>query len=257
LPAAPASVEAALGIPGRPLADDLRQSMEGRFHRDFSQVRIRTDGAAARSAGHVRARAYGVGNDLVFAPGQYAPETPEGARLLAHELAHVAQSDSSVLRRSVDESAGGLEPASLVHTCDPTDDENFPMLKRGDIRNAVGVAQVDLNRILPDIAACLINPGCMASYSPKAQNFMAEQMGMLSKIPIDEDCRFGLDTLHATYAAQAFFFKNPADWDGIIGPETWRAIDELARSPLGQPEPSPLLWDFILPPQPPRPPVFL
>ena len=31
------------------------------------------------------------GDDVYFAPGRYAPGTPEGDRLIAHELAHVAQ----------------------------------------------------------------------------------------------------------------------------------------------------------------------
>ncbi|MEJ7813237.1 MAG: DUF4157 domain-containing protein, partial [Gemmatimonadaceae bacterium] len=39
----------------------------------------------------VRALAYTVGRHIVFAPGRYAPDTPTGMRLLAHELAHVAQ----------------------------------------------------------------------------------------------------------------------------------------------------------------------
>ncbi|MER5728400.1 DUF4157 domain-containing protein, partial [Streptomyces sp. NPDC002138] len=38
--------------------------------------------------------AYTVGRDLVFAAGRYAPHTRDGRRLLAHELAHVAQQSS-------------------------------------------------------------------------------------------------------------------------------------------------------------------
>jgi hypothetical protein len=39
----------------------------------------------------VNAHAYTVDNHIVFAPGRFAPGTPEGRRLLAHELTHVAQ----------------------------------------------------------------------------------------------------------------------------------------------------------------------
>jgi outer membrane protein OmpA-like peptidoglycan-associated protein len=46
---------------------------------------------AARSAADVRARAYTVGHDVVFAAGQFAPETAAGRRVIAHELAHVVQ----------------------------------------------------------------------------------------------------------------------------------------------------------------------
>ncbi|HEX2201663.1 MAG TPA: DUF4157 domain-containing protein, partial [Longimicrobium sp.] len=50
----------------------------------------------------LRADAYTVGADVVFAPWRYAPHTPAGRRLLAHELAHVAQgpADPSAVRRS-------------------------------------------------------------------------------------------------------------------------------------------------------------
>jgi hypothetical protein len=39
----------------------------------------------------VHARAFTVGQDVVFGAGQLAPETPNGRRLLAHELTHVVQ----------------------------------------------------------------------------------------------------------------------------------------------------------------------
>jgi hypothetical protein len=58
---------------------------------DFSRVRIHTDARAAASAQAVAARAYTVGQSIVFAPGQFAPSTDSGRELLAHELAHTAQ----------------------------------------------------------------------------------------------------------------------------------------------------------------------
>ena len=64
---------------------------EPRFGFDFSRVRIHADSRAAESARTVNALAYTVGNDIVFAAGQYAPRAAPGQRLLAHELAHVAQ----------------------------------------------------------------------------------------------------------------------------------------------------------------------
>jgi hypothetical protein len=58
---------------------------------DFSNVRIHADARAAESARSVAALAYTVGRDIVFGEGQYRPHTMQGQRLLAHELAHVAQ----------------------------------------------------------------------------------------------------------------------------------------------------------------------
>ena len=65
--------------------------MEARFGHDFSQVRIHADGKAAESAQAVNARAFTVGRDVVFGSGEYAPGSPQGQRLLAHELVHVVQ----------------------------------------------------------------------------------------------------------------------------------------------------------------------
>ena len=65
--------------------------MEQRFGRDFSRVQVHTGAAAEQSAQDVDAAAYTVGHDLVFASGQFAPGTPQGRRLIAHELTHVVQ----------------------------------------------------------------------------------------------------------------------------------------------------------------------
>lgn len=88
---APPAVREAVGSPGRPLDAAARVYMEPRFGYDFSRVRIHADERAAASARGVNALAYTVGNDIVFAAGRYAPMTPAGRRLLAHELAHVVQ----------------------------------------------------------------------------------------------------------------------------------------------------------------------
>jgi hypothetical protein len=65
--------------------------MEPRFGHDFSQVRVHTDGRAARAARAVNAASYTVGRNLVFAADRYAPQTGAGRYLLAHELTHVLQ----------------------------------------------------------------------------------------------------------------------------------------------------------------------
>lgn len=84
-------VREALGASGRPLDGQVRAEFEGRFGRDFGDVRVHTDARAARSADAAGADAYTVGTRIVFARGRYAPETSRGAALLAHELTHVAQ----------------------------------------------------------------------------------------------------------------------------------------------------------------------
>lgn len=88
---APPLVHEVLRAPGAPLDAASRAQFEPRFGRDFGSVRIHTGERAAASARAVQATAYTVGRDIVFARGAYAPGTPAGLRLLAHELAHVVQ----------------------------------------------------------------------------------------------------------------------------------------------------------------------
>jgi hypothetical protein len=80
-----------VGSGGRPLDARVRADMEARLGSDFSSVRIHTGTGAAQSAAGMHARAYTVGNAIVFGAGGYAPATSEGRRTLAHELVHVQQ----------------------------------------------------------------------------------------------------------------------------------------------------------------------
>ena len=89
--AAPPLVHEVLRSSGHRLDQGTRALLEPRFGRDFSGVRIHTDGKAAASARAVQAHAYTVGQDVVFGAGQYAPQTSAGRHLLAHELAHTIQ----------------------------------------------------------------------------------------------------------------------------------------------------------------------
>jgi len=88
----PSIVQATLGSGGgQPLDTATRAFMEPRFGRDFRNVRVHTDERAAESASAINAQAYTVGNDVIFGREQYAPESGEGKKLLAHELTHVVQ----------------------------------------------------------------------------------------------------------------------------------------------------------------------
>jgi Domain of unknown function (DUF4157) len=91
----PPIVHEVLGDTGQPLDTDALTFMESRFAHDFSKVRVHTDAKAAESVQAVQALAYTVGRHIVFGAGQYAPQTREGQRLLAHELTHVIQQGSS------------------------------------------------------------------------------------------------------------------------------------------------------------------
>ncbi|HEV3166410.1 MAG TPA: DUF4157 domain-containing protein [Isosphaeraceae bacterium] len=91
----PPVVHEVLSSPGEPLDRSTGAEFGRRFGRDFSSVRVHTSALAAESTKAVQATAYAVGTDLVFGPGRYAPRTPEGRKLLAHELTHVVQTEQS------------------------------------------------------------------------------------------------------------------------------------------------------------------
>lgn len=76
---------------GRPLDATVRRFMEPRLRHDFGSVRVHTGAYANDSARSLGARAYTTGADIVFARGEYAPQTIEGRSLIAHELTHVIQ----------------------------------------------------------------------------------------------------------------------------------------------------------------------
>lgn len=92
---APTLVDDVLGSPGKPLEATTRAFFEPRFGMSFSDVRVHTDPAAALSAQRIGALGYTLGRHIAFAGGHYAPATGDGRRLLAHELAHVAQQRGS------------------------------------------------------------------------------------------------------------------------------------------------------------------
>lgn len=73
--------------PGTPLPRLTLGKMQRAFGADFSAVRVHEDDRAVS----IGALGYTQGNDLHFAPGAYRPGTPEGDRLIGHELAHVVQ----------------------------------------------------------------------------------------------------------------------------------------------------------------------
>lgn len=95
---------------GRPLDEPIRQFMENRFARSFSQVRIHTGPDAQKLARQASAKAFTVGKHVVFGNGEYRPGVAQGMRLVAHELTHVLQQQGglhSVQREVMEQAADG------------------------------------------------------------------------------------------------------------------------------------------------------
>lgn len=122
---------------GQTMPDGLRGMMERGFDRDFSQVRLHTDGEAAGLSDSIHAKAFTHGNDIYFNQGQYAPETSEGQRLVAHELAHVAQGGGKVGRDPQDQETSSRK-------FDPEEFCNYEKLKDA---NAYDLLEVTLPKL--------------------------------------------------------------------------------------------------------------
>ncbi|HYO12271.1 MAG TPA: DUF4157 domain-containing protein [Thermoanaerobaculia bacterium] len=110
LPSIPTSSTLSGVGPGRPLDPAARAMLEPRFGRDLGAVRVHEGPEAAEAAQAAEARAFTVGRDVVFSPGQYAPGTPDGRHLLAHELAHVVQQSEPESTPAVQRSPWDVNP---------------------------------------------------------------------------------------------------------------------------------------------------
>ena len=115
---------------GEPLAAQTRAFMEPRFGRDFSRVRVHTDGPSGEIARQLNARAFTLGNHIFFSPGEYRFQHASGRKLLAHELTHAVQQGaggcparSKRIQRSEDHSLSHCPPYWRWET--PRDAETF------------------------------------------------------------------------------------------------------------------------------------
>lgn len=147
---------------GRPLADRVRGFFESRFNHDFAAVRVHTGTAANDAASAAGARAFTVGNDVVFGNGEWSPDTAGGKHLLAHELTHVVQQTPMVARRkatrpptldALGESSAGPEadvtdpesaaPSPETQTPEAPADERSPEVAPGEETAAASVVVDD------------------------------------------------------------------------------------------------------------------
>lgn len=76
---------------GASLSADVRTRLEEGFGGSLADVRIHHDAESADLNRAVSARAFTAGKDIFFGQGEYRPDTPEGERVLAHEIAHTRQ----------------------------------------------------------------------------------------------------------------------------------------------------------------------
>jgi hypothetical protein len=98
---------------GESLDTGTRSDMEARLGADFTDVRVHTGTEAHASATEVGARAYTVGNHIVFQRDAYDTASDAGRTTLAHELAHVVQQRQGPV--------DGTETPGGIRVSDPSD----------------------------------------------------------------------------------------------------------------------------------------
>lgn len=145
-----------LSSDGRPLPKSLRSFFEPRFRRDFGSVRIHTDKRADEIARSVNAEAFTLGQDVVFQSKAYRPSTPEGRKLLAHELTHVMQqNDTPSLIGSIQRRVSTRSTNCPANTNNAPSD---PIATLQSINNKAGSYARGTARLL-DFSALLVEAG--------------------------------------------------------------------------------------------------
>jgi len=152
---------------GAPMPRDVRRFMEGRFARTFADVRVHTDDRAAEAAASVAAKAFTIGSEIIFGAGRWAPETHEGKRLLAHELAHVVQQGAD---------AGSPSPESAVEA---EADRASHAISQGQVsdvslRATPGTVQRDPDATLPRAPTSAVVRGESPTYETSVAAVLVE-----------------------------------------------------------------------------------
>ncbi len=180
---APVRVRDVLQSRGQPLDLRNRAFMKTYFGHDFSRVRVHTDARAAESAREAGALAYTAGDQIVFGSGQYAPRSPKGMELLAHELAHVIQQRSG---RVVAEHGVGSPQSAHEHEADSFAERVSRMISQTRV----------FQRSSPSTVNCLTKGASEAadtetSFEPPDPRFLYQNNG-------DTTCRFPAGTPSTT-----------------------------------------------------------
>ncbi|UJB72939.1 DUF4157 domain-containing protein (plasmid) [Acaryochloris sp. 'Moss Beach'] len=86
---------------GQPLDAELQQSMGQAMGADFSEVKVHMDAQSDQLNQSIQARAFTTGQDVFFRKGAYQPGSREGQELIAHELTHVVQQETTSSKKEI------------------------------------------------------------------------------------------------------------------------------------------------------------
>lgn len=140
---------------GQPLPPAARAFMEPRFKQDFSGVRIYIGGQATYLTRSLKARAFTIGNNIVFGNGEFSPENTNGHFLLAHELVHTQQQSTgnSVIQRVPEDDS--LSDSTLAEPDEIQLEKQPNQIPSEDLVKADSELEKQLNRLNERMEALL------------------------------------------------------------------------------------------------------
>lgn len=123
---------------GRSLESGLQNQLSQAMGADFSGVRIHADTKANQLSQSLNARAFTSGQDVFFKQGEYQPGSQSGQTLIAHELTHVVQQNSSGQANPI-----AQRQTDTVIQRDDDDEDVHPGMKVGVARGKKALEQKD------------------------------------------------------------------------------------------------------------------
>jgi hypothetical protein len=187
--------------------------MEPRFGSDFSRVRVHSDPATLAFVKEQQAAAISSGSDIAFAEGRYEPQTGRGLRLLAHELAHVAQYQQA-----------GPGARRISEPSDPAEQEAH--------RTAAAFGWGGLRDAYPSLTTAVETEA--GGRSPPALPMLTRAPAAFSRVQLTYDdgpdtagnTRHVLDALNAAGARATFYLVGKRVAQG----DNWRIVFDMAAS---------------------------
>lgn len=186
---------------GAALEGTVRRHMEGAFGRSFAQVRVHADEQASHLSRQMSATAFTVGSDVFFGAGAYRPGDEGGQRLIAHELAHVAQSDGGA-RRQIRRAVGfEFETSVMVKRRDPTTGV-FSKLAKGTVIKAYDRfrMEADENTSVGSTIEYVVDPPVNETERKKLVKIMAKIVSVTERIRAADDGTFNWAADFTTWA---------------------------------------------------------
>ncbi|HEV8322308.1 MAG TPA: DUF4157 domain-containing protein [Myxococcota bacterium] len=216
---------------GAPLPAGERRFFERRFGFDFGAVRVVDDAQAAATAAHLHAAAYTVGSTVSFAAGRFAPATPAGRHLIAHELAHVVQQSlgpppaaPALQRADVADAPPAPEPGQGALLVEDDETPTPVQLRKSELLSQLQEAAC---RTVGDT---LRGTGWSAEQCPWIERWIEHYRGKDSAHVERALRRFAPETRGATTAAQYVTMVSARIDAGV---RQWRETGEMPELPEG------------------------